>query len=849
MYNSPSRSASKVIGTYPPHLSSPRSIADEMQTNATTRQRPSTASSSTTSSPHYDANMSPFKAKHRHTDSSTSTGSRFATRTTCGSGGLSTSNSSRRLVFDAADEQAALDNNRDFVISVGSTRNRVASSRRSSRDFSRGTNRSGLEENNEDDGDAEEDDMHDDGDDRDASTPMLSSSSAMPSTRATHSTQALPFATMSKAGKRRLRTFYIALLATVIVMAVVSTHTATGTTEWSETIEKWKVQATTWTKGSGEPGLASGGNGSIITTDKGKQFVYINEFGGHWNSTPFSLDAQAQNYTPPLSAQWDYSTQRILGVNFGGWLNLEPFITPAVFEPYLGSKIPATDEWSLCHNLGWSKRRVIEKHYDTFITEQDFANTAAAGINWVRIPLPHWAVQTFDGEPFVSQVAWKYFLKAITWARKYGIRINLDLHTAPGSQNGWNHSGRYGSVGFLNGVMGVTNAQRTLNIIRALAEFISLPENSPVVPMMTVLNEPFMRTTGVHALRTFYLEAYRTIRQASGLGIGHGPMIVVHDGFKGTRMWHGWLEGADRLALESHRYLAFRPPNDDPLDLQTIKPCQNWGSDFNRTMSKVGLAITGEWSIATDDCGMFLNGVGVGTRLEGTYPTPELSQDAGVKPVGACDEWNDYTTWSDGRKNELQQLAKAHMDAFQNWFYWTWKTLPPLNSNIPANPRWSYYLGWQHGWIPKDPRLAQGFCASNAQRLGVLPPKQYRFRRPLHNYQIGLQWNEQLDPMGRPLGDINSTHLQAWGKFPPESVGTSPNRINTTTLPQYVKSSVPGQGEIRLKGPRPPDVVNQGQTNDKSSGWWVPVKGCKYLNPWEGVDAAVPEQACVEFEA
>lgn len=30
-----------------------------------------------------------------------------------------------------------------------------------------------------------------------------------------------------------------------------------------------------------------------------------------------------------------------------------------------------------------------------------------------------------------------YFLKAIEWARKYGLRINLDLHAVPGSQNGW----------------------------------------------------------------------------------------------------------------------------------------------------------------------------------------------------------------------------------------------------------------------------------------------------------------------------------------------------------------------------------------------------------------------------
>jgi glucan 1,3-beta-glucosidase len=142
-------------------------------------------------------------------------------------------------------------------------------------------------------------------------------------------------------------------------------------------------------------------------------------------------------------------------------------------------------------------------------TEQDFAEIAAAGLNYVRIPLGFWAIETRDGEPFLEGVSWKcavfshyifnvttetsffsYFLKAINWARKYGIRINLDFHTAAGSQNGWNHSGRLGTISFLNGTMGYANAQRTLDYIRIIAEFISQPQYSGVVTMFGILNEP-----------------------------------------------------------------------------------------------------------------------------------------------------------------------------------------------------------------------------------------------------------------------------------------------------------------------------------------------------------------------
>lgn len=154
----------------------------------------------------------------------------------------------------------------------------------------------------------------------------------------------------------------------------------------------------------------------------------------------------------------------------------------------------------------------LEDHYKTFIvsfiltctysprtcqtdiascqTEQDFAEIAAAGLNWVRIPIAWWAIEVWDGEPFLAKTSWKYLLKAIEWARKYGIRINLDLHAVPGSQNGWNHSGKFGTINFLNGPMGIANAQRTLDYIRILAEFISQPQYRDVVPMFGIINEP-----------------------------------------------------------------------------------------------------------------------------------------------------------------------------------------------------------------------------------------------------------------------------------------------------------------------------------------------------------------------
>jgi glucan 1,3-beta-glucosidase len=156
-----------------------------------------------------------------------------------------------------------------------------------------------------------------------------------------------------------------------------------------------------------------------------------------------------------------------------------------LYEKWLANdkNINVVDEWTLILAMGDQAEVELDTHYSTFVTERDFADIAAAGLNWVRIPLPFWAIETRGDEPFLAGRCWKYFLKAIEWSRKYGIRIFLDLHTLPGSQNGWNHSGKFGTVNFMHGTMGVANAQRTLTYLQVITQFISQEQYKNVVPL------------------------------------------------------------------------------------------------------------------------------------------------------------------------------------------------------------------------------------------------------------------------------------------------------------------------------------------------------------------------------
>ena len=211
------------------------------------------------------------------------------------------------------------------------------------------------------------------------------------------------------------------------------------------------------------------------------------------------------------------------------------------------------------------------------------------------------------------------------------------------------------------------------------------------------------------------------IRGITGYGIGQGPIIAIHEGFKGVAPWSGFLNGADRLALDQHPYLAFAPSQSDgtwaahvsiPAALSSmaliltdarsqINQACNWGGATNASRTNFGITIGGEWSLAPNDCGYWLDGVD---------STPAYVQ----QNVGSCDQWEEWMNFSDSTKQGMMGYCQAQMDALQDWFFWTWKISNSTVKGYPTSPHWHYKLGWEQGWIPKDPRSGQGYCAISA---------------------------------------------------------------------------------------------------------------------------------------
>ncbi|KAL9636065.1 MAG: hypothetical protein Q9164_003063 [Protoblastenia rupestris] len=393
--------------------------------------------------------------------------------------------------------------------------------------------------------------------------------------------------------------------------------------------------------------------------------------------------AKANQFVPALDKEWKYGEMPIRGINLGGWLSIEPFITPSLFNQYKPNQ-GIVDEWTLTKQLGPSNAaETLEKHYAKFITEKDFEDIKNAGFDHVRIPYSYWAVTTYPGDPYVPKISWRYLLRGIEYARKYGLRVNLDLHGLPGSQNGWNHSGRQGSIGWLNGTDGPTNAQRSLDIHTQLSTFFAQERYKNIITIYGLANEPKMTHLKISDVVAWTTSAAQIVRKS-----GLKAKIAFGDGFLGLTKWQGQLQGIEGLVLDAHEYVIF-DPNQIALDhrKKLEYACTGWTGQMSQSLNTAtgfGPTLCGEWSQADTDCTPYLNNVGAGTRWEGTLQSTDRSV-AVLTPTCpskssacSCEQANaDPGDYSDQYKKWLLMNAQGQMTSFETawgWFYWTWVT-------------------------------------------------------------------------------------------------------------------------------------------------------------------------------
>lgn len=349
---------------------------------------------------------------------------------------------------------------------------------------------------------------------------------------------------------------------------------------------------------------------------------------------------------------------KIRGVNLGGWLVYEGWITAD--GGGFGSGKNWVDEWTMAQTYD-QNREYIDNHWKSFVTEADFAEIAAAGLNTVRIPVGYWTfIPTAGDEPYRGQVVtWEVLKQAFGWAQKYGLRVMLDMHAVPGPQSLDAHSGhKTDRAGFF---FSEENKKRTIDALVVAATEFTQPKYGGVLKSLMLVNEPRLpnerRDEARQFLKQFYVDAHNAIRAIPAPGI-QNMTILIHDSFDGAERYGDFrnVTGDPNVAMDRHLYSIFEPSKANWTGAAVLKAqCEQANSlvDFARKYFTVMVAEFGA-PARGGSCSWF----------EGV---------AGIQNPGQCPGWGhepDRVTW-------VKESLLAQLQAYETvagWVFWTWKT-------------------------------------------------------------------------------------------------------------------------------------------------------------------------------
>lgn len=370
-----------------------------------------------------------------------------------------------------------------------------------------------------------------------------------------------------------------------------------------------------------------------------KRFAYAS-FAAYLTRVAPARAQQASETVPSRSSVAPGQASVWRGVNLGSWLVLERWMAPSVFQGY-----DAQDEYTLSQQMGGQARARLQEFRNNWITESDFAWIAARGLNCVRLPVGYWVL---DGPaPYVP--APDSLDRAFTQAAKYGLGVLLDLHGAPGSQNGWDHSGRAGDMQWPYKPEYIA---QTLDVVEALAAHCQRYAN---LIGFELLNEPRWDVP-IDTLKNYYQEGYARVRK-------HLPStvaVVIHDGFRPFE-WSGFMQEPDyaNVLLDTHQYQCYTEQDAEKSIPEHIAyTVGDLQRQLDSMREKELPTLVAEWSAALDN--------------------RSLGNLAGF-----------------ARTQGIRAYADAQIETFEStrgWFYWSYK--------LERDSDWSFRDRVKNGILP-----------------------------------------------------------------------------------------------------------------------------------------------------
>ncbi|KAL3514082.1 hypothetical protein ACH5RR_026799 [Cinchona calisaya] len=301
---------------------------------------------------------------------------------------------------------------------------------------------------------------------------------------------------------------------------------------------------------------------------------------------------------------------------------------PSVFQMTIVRTLRG--EYQLTNGYGPDKAsQLLKDHWNSYIVEDDFKFMSDNGLNAVRIPVGWWIKYDQTPPPPFVGGSLQALDNAFSWAQKYNMKVIVDLHAVPGSQNGNDHSGsRDGYAGW-----GDSNIQETVDVIDFLAKRYA---NQPSLGAMELMNEPNAQFVQFSTLSNYYKKGYAAVRKYTS-----SAYVILSNrlGDASNKEFLSLAAGLDRSVIDVHYY-----------------------------------------NLYSDN----FNNMNVQQNIDYIYKTrsaqlQEVTQSNG-RPLSFVGEWTAALSHDYEDKEVYRRYAKAQLDVYGKttfgWAYWSYKCTP-----------------------------------------------------------------------------------------------------------------------------------------------------------------------------
>eukprot|EP00158_Paraphelidium_tribonemae_P000480 Partr_v1_DN22528_c0_g1_i2_m28228 putative Glucan 1,3-beta-glucosidase len=459
---------------------------------------------------------------------------------------------------------------------------------------------------------------------------------------------------------------------------------------------------------------------------------------------------------PWKRAPW-YDTLKapIRAVNIGGLFVLERWILPGFVD--WGEPTGIIDQHSFsvkCGDLGICED--IKAHWKNFYTAQDFHDMKSMGLNSIRLPVGWWYFAKYaniNSAPYIIPDEDLYSLdhpitRVLKWAHDAGLQVILDLHGAPGGQNGLDNSGLtspdpnnlvWGEA-WLYSPNHMGNTVKTLAAISQYINHIDDNHNLDNIMALELLNEPWA-FLDIARVRDFYVSAIEAVR----LVRPHLP-VFIHDSFRGNA-WPTLLKDFPYpdVFMDSHLYHGFNPSDaasDTPsMDRQKMYTHERMSCGYGsmlryQTCSTVPVAVL-EWSLAIDNCMPYL--------------------DPKKQDYGQCNHVAERLTdswWT----SHIRSFASRQIAVFEKemgWSFWCWKLDEQAMKSDPSAAFWSFKLAVHKGYI--DTRYPSDACMHPPAEDWAVPQVALPEPEEQPEEEVPTVEDDKAEPIDMPDDHIEAT--------------------------------------------------------------------------------------------